>query len=196
MAASSSQNPSATDGGNSKWFASWGALISEGARALASLMPEPHNGHQVLNNLAADPWGGDSNSRLADLARVTAKLLKQNSDEGNLKWRHIDAAIDVLNGTADGSLNNFMPRMNQFDLFAGSDSMLCMYTKGEGRPWNDHWKESKQLWDRHIKEAHFAVTPTAMVQQIWAGLETVIRHKHTGQPGNICGTARVYFLHE
>ena len=149
MTARSSQDPSiyeasaATDGGNLKWFASWGALISEGARALASLMPEPHKGHQVLNDLATDPWRGDSNSRLVDLAQVTAVLLKQNSDEGNLKWRHIDVAIEVLKGTADGSINDFMPRMDHFTLFAGSDSTLCMYTKGTGRPWDDHWTKLK-----------------------------------------------------
>ena len=180
MAASSSQNPSATGGGNSKWFASWSALISEGARALASLMPEPHHGHQLLNNLAAE--GGDSNSKLATLCKTTAKLLQHHSAEGSLKWRHLEIVTNVLNGTAEGSINEYMPRVEPFDLFVGSDSVLTMYTKGAGRPFDDHWKESKKLWERHIKEAHFAVTPTAVVQQIWAGLETVVRHKHGGNP--------------
>ena len=80
MAARSSKDQIATEGGDSQWYASWDALISEGARALASLMPEPHKGHQVLNDLATDPWRGDSKSRLVDLAQVTAVLLKQNSD--------------------------------------------------------------------------------------------------------------------
>ena len=182
MTARSSQDPSATDGGNSKWYASWGALISEGARALASLMPEPHKGHQVLNDLATDPWRGDSKSRLVDLAQVTAVLLKQNSDGGNLKWSQIKVALQILQSTADGSIDDFMPRMEPFALYGGSDSTLCMYTKGEGRPWADHWAESKTLWDRHISQAHFCVTPSAKVNQIWAGLENVVRHKHGGNP--------------
>ena len=182
MTARPSQDPSATDGGNSKWYASWGALISEGARALASLMPEPHMGHQVLNDLATDPWRGDSKSRLVDLAQVTAVLLKQNSDGGNLKWSQINVALQILQSTADGSIDDFMPRMEPFALYGGSDSTLCMYTKGEGRPWADHWAESKTLWDRHISQAHFCVTPSAKVNQIWAGLENVVRHKHGGNP--------------
>ena len=108
MAASSSQNPSATDGGNSKWYASWSTLISEGARALASLMPEPHHGHQLLNHLAAE--GGDSNSKLATLCKTTAKLLQQHSAEGNLKWRHLEVVTNVLDRTAEGSINDFMRR--------------------------------------------------------------------------------------
>ena len=58
MAASSSQDPSAAAGGNSKWYASWTSLISEGARALVNLMPLPHQGHQMLNQLNTE--GGNS----------------------------------------------------------------------------------------------------------------------------------------
>ena len=157
MAASSSQNPSAADGGNSKWYASWSTLISEGARALASLMPQPYKGHQLLNNLTAE--GGDSSTKFATLCKTTAKLLQQHSAEGNLKWRHVGIAENVLNRAAEGSINKYMPRMEPFDLFAGSDSTLSMYTKGNGRPFDTHWKENKKLWERHVKEAHFAVTP-------------------------------------
>ena len=162
MAASSSQNPGATIGGNSKWYASWSSLISEGARALASLMPLPHQGHQVLNSLKTE--GGDSSTKLDTLCKTTAKLLRQHSAEGNLSWKHVKTAENVLNMAAEGPICRFMPRTEPFRLFTGSDSTLSMFTKGQGRPFETHWRENKRFWERHVKEAHFAVTPTAVIQ--------------------------------
>ena len=185
MASRSSQDQGATEGGNSKWYASWGALISDGARALVDLMPEPFKGHQVLNQLATDPWRGDPKNRLVDLAQVTAVLLKQHSDTGNLKWNHIDVAIQILQGTNAGTIDNFIPRMEPFVLYGGSDSTLCMYTKGNGRPWPEHWAESKALWDRHVSKAHFSVQACAMIKQIWAGLESTERHNDGGNPNSL-----------
>ena len=174
MAASSSQNPSAPVGGNSKWYVSWSSLISEGARALASLMPLPHQGHQLLNNMRTE--GGDSRIKLETLCKTTATLLRQHSAEGNLKWRHVGTAENILNMALEGPICKFMPRTEPFRVFTGSDSTLSMFTKGQGRPFESHWAENKKFWERHVKEAHFAVTPTAVIQQIWGGLETRVRH--------------------
>ena len=62
MAASSSLDPHGARRGNTKWYASWTSLITEGARALVNLMPLPHQGHKVLLEINAE--GGDPNTKL------------------------------------------------------------------------------------------------------------------------------------
>ena len=188
MTARSSQDQSATDGGNSKWCASWGSLISNGARALVDLMPESFKFNQVLNELAADPKTSDPKQKLVDLAQVTGSILKRNADEGNLKWNHTNMAIRVLDGIGAGSLDSYLPRLEPCVVFGGSDSVLCMYTKGQWLPWKQHWAGSKELWERHISNAHFSVVPSAEVKQIWAGLEHTVRHTRKGSMNKSCSS--------
>ena len=181
MAARSSQDQNATAGGDSKWCASWGSLISDGARALVNLMPNPFKGNQVLNELATDPFGGNPRERLVQLAQITANFLRLHSDAGDLKWDHTNVAIQVLQGVTNGTLDEHIPRMEPFALYAGSDSMLCMFTKTQSKTWQQNWAESKELWERHVSKAHFSVVASAMVKQIWAGLETIVRHNDSSR---------------
>ena len=183
MAARSSQDQDATAGGNSKWYASWGSLISEGARALVNLMPDSFAGNQVLNNLAADPWRGDPKSKLVDLAHTTAAFLKVHSSTGNLKWDYTNVAIKVLEDVGTGSLDEFIPRMEPFNLYGGSDSTLSMYTGKQTRTWQQMWAESRQLWERHVRQAFFSVVDCGTIRQIHAGLEAVVRD-HDSSRGN------------
>ena len=156
-AQSSNMDQNATAGGNSKWSSSWGSFISEGARALVNLMPDPFAGNQVLNALAADPWGGDPKSKVVELAHTTAALLRKHSEKGDLKWAYTDVAIRVLEDAGNGSLDEFIPRMEAFTLYGASDSILSMYTGKQTRKWQQMWEESRQLWGRHVREAHFSV---------------------------------------
>ena len=181
MAARSSQDQDATAGGNSQWYASWGSLISDGARALVDLMPESFKGHQVLNQLATDPWRGDPKERWVDLAQVTASLLSVNSEKGNLKWDHTNVAIKLLQGVGAGTLDKFIPRMEPCVLYGGSDSTLCMFTKTQTQTWQQMWAGSKALWERHVSKAHFSVEACAMIKQIWAGLENIVRHNDSSR---------------
>ena len=184
MAARSSQDQSATAGGNSKWSASWGSLISEGARALVNLMPDPFTGNQVLNVLAADPWRGDPKSKLVDLAQTTAALLRKHSDTGNLLWDYTNVAIKVLEDVGNGSLDEFIPRMEPFNLYGGSDSTLSLHSGKQTRTWQQMWEESSQLWERHVRGAHFNVVDTGKIKQIHAGLEAMVRN-HDSSMGNL-----------
>ena len=183
MAARSSQDQNATAGGNSIWCSSWGALISEGARALANLMPDAFTNNQVLNTLATDPWRGDPNSKLVDLAQATAALLKKNSEQGNLKWDYTNVAIKVLEDVGTGSLDEFIPRMEPFHLYGGSDSTLSLHTGKQTRTWQQMWEESSQLWERHVRKAFFSVVDCGVIKQIHAGLEAVVRD-HDSSRGN------------
>ena len=139
MAARSSQDQDATARGNSKWHASWGSLISEGARALVNLMPDSRQGNQVLNDLATDPWRGNPKDKLVELAQVTAGFLKVHSAAGDLKWDHTKVVVNVLEGVSTGTLDRFIPRMEPFVLYGGSDSTLCMFTKAQVRTWDQMW---------------------------------------------------------
>ena len=80
-------------------------------------MPDSFTGNQVLNNLAADPWRGDPKSKLVDLAHTTAAFLKVHSSTGNLKWDYTNVAIKVLEDVGTGSLDEFIPRMEPFNLY-------------------------------------------------------------------------------
>ena len=122
------------------------SLISEGMRALVNLMPDPFAGNQMVNALIADPWGGHPKSKLSEVARTTATLLRKHSGSGDLKWGYTDIAIKVLEDVNDGSLDGFVPRMEAFNLFCASDSTLTMYNVNQTRTWQHMWNDSRQLW--------------------------------------------------
>ena len=71
--------------------------------------------------------------------RTASTLLRQHLTEGNLKWRHMGTALGVLEMGSVGPVGQYMPRMERFNLFTGSDSILSMFTKGQGRPFASHW---------------------------------------------------------
>ena len=176
MTARSSQDQNATDRGNSQWCASWGSLISNGARALVDLMPEPFKFNQVLNVLATESATSNPKEKLIELAKITGSILKTNSDQGNLRWNHVTLVHHVLDGIGDGSLDRYIPRLAPCNVYGGSDSVLCMYTKSEKLPFQQHWAGSKALWERHISNARFSVNPSSEIHQIWGGLDHTIRH--------------------
>ena len=160
------------------------SLISEGLRALVNLMPDSFAGNLMVNALISDPWGGHPKSKLTEVARATAALLRKHSETGDLKWGYTDIAIKVLEDVGDGSLDGFVPRMEPFNLFGASDSTLTMYNVNQTRTWQQMWNESRQLWGQHVREAHFSVVNCGKIRQIHAGLEAVLRDNDSTNRGN------------
>ena len=97
------------------------------------LMPEPFKFNQVLNVLATEP-ASSPRERLIELAKITGSILKSNSDQGNLRWNHVTLVHHVLDGIGNGSLDRYLPRLGPCNVYGGSDSVLCMYTKGQWQP--------------------------------------------------------------
>ena len=148
----------ATGGGNFKWRSKWISIISDGLRALVNLTPGAFQGNRSINLLLTDPW---SCNDLDAIASFTAGLLRKNESEGHLKWNYTKAVVSVLEGTRAGTLSNFIPDMSPLKLYCTSDSTLTMFTKSVTRSWETMWNENRQIWARHIAEAHFSVIDAA-----------------------------------
>ena len=160
------------------------SLISEGLRALVNLMPDSFAGNLMANTLLSAPSGGHPKSKLSEVARATACLLRIHSEKGDLRWGYTHIAIKVLEDVGDGSLDGFVPRMDAFNLYGASDSILSMYTKSQTRTWQQMWDDSRQLWGQHVREARFCVVNNGKISQIHAGLEAVLRDHEAISRGN------------
>ncbi len=149
------------------WRSKWSSVINAGLRALVNLMPGDYEGNQVLNVLAADPWTKDD---LNTTCSYTAATLRKMEGEGHIKWKHLQAIAVVLENTKTGSLSRFIPEATPLKVYTASDSVLTMYNKVVTRSWETMWNECRQIWSKHISQAHFSVNDGAMITGICEGL--------------------------
>ena len=132
-------------------FGDWNSLIYSGLRALVNLMPHAYESNQALNSMTLK-------SDLDELCGFTSVYLRKAQTEGHIKWRYLDAVIEVLGETRAGSLARFIPDVAPKTQLAASDSVLTLFNDSSGptRSWETMWDENKQVWAKHIRKSHFA----------------------------------------
>ena len=173
------------------WHSKWSSVINAGLRALVNLMPGAYDSNQVLNALAADPWTKDD---LNTTCSYTAATLRKMESEGHIKWKHLQAVAVVLENTKTGSLNHFLPEATPRKVYATSDSVLTMYNKVATRSWETMWNECRQIWSKHIYEAHFAVKDNAMITGIYEGLLSMLSQIDPDRGNPISFSDQIFLL--
>ena len=190
-AQSSTMGQDATAGGNSKWRKQWISIISDGLRALVNLTPGAFEGNQYVNTLLTDPWSCDD---LGTIASFTAALLRKNENEGHIRWNYTKAVATILEGSKSGTLSGFTPDLSPLKLFGTSDSTLTMYTKTVTRSWETMWSENRQIWARHVSEAHFTVNDNAKIVAIYKALEALLSAKDANRGNPATFSDQVVFV--
>ena len=144
--------------------AKWHGVISDGLRALLNLTPNAYEGNQIMNVILTDNW---TNNDLDTICAFAAKTLRKNESEGHFKWNYTEAVCNVLEDSKMGTLDHFIPEVTPLKVYGTSDSTLTLYTKSIPRSWETMWNEYRQIWSRHIAQAHFSVKDGAKIVEIY-----------------------------
>ena len=118
-----------------------------------------------------------------ELCGFASAFFRKVQSEGHIKWRYLDAVIEVLANTRAGGLDRFVPDDAPKNNYTASDSVLTLFNgwSGPTRTWETMWDENKQIWARHISESHFAVRDSATITEICAGLQSILsQHASAG----------------
>ena len=146
------------------WRSKWSSVIADGLRALVNLMPGAYEGNQSLNVLFTDPWTKDD---LDTICSYTAATLRKMEGGGHIKWTYLTAINVVLENTKTGTLSRFIPEATPLKVYAASDSTLTMYNKSITRSWETMWNECRQIWSKHISQAHVSLNDGALITGIY-----------------------------
>ena len=145
-------------GGDSLRQSSWSSLLVSGVRAAINLMPNEFRYHQAFNMV--------NKESLQDTCNFAAAFLGNCQNQGDLRWKFLDAIIKVLQNT--DNLDRFLPDTSLRTQYTASDSVLTFFNAKSGpyRPWETFWEESKQIWSKHISKSYFSVKDCATVGEI------------------------------
>ncbi len=155
----------------------WNSLVYSGLRAAVNLMPDSYQFNQVLNSMTLK-------DDMDELCGFASAFFRKVQSEGHIKWRYLDAVIEVLANTRAGSLDRFVPDVAPKQNYTASDSVLTLFNSWSGptRTWETMWDENKQIWAKHISESHFAVRDSATITEICAGLQSILsQHAPQGE---------------
>ena len=172
-------------GGDSLRQSQWNSLVYSGLRAAVNLMPDSYQFNQVLNSMTLK-------DDMDELCGFASAFFRKVQSEGHIKWRYLDAVIEVLANTRAGSLDRFVPDVAPKQNYTASDSVLTLFNSWSGptRTWETMWDENKQIWAKHISESHFAVRDSATITEILRGLtiDFVTTCVSRGRPQCVRGT--------
>ena len=181
MASSAMQDDMAKVAAGGDSLRQWKSLVYQGLRAAVNLMPDSYQSNQVLNSMTLK-------DDLDALCGFTSAYLRKVQSEGHIKWRYLDAVIEVLAATRAGTLDRFIPDVAPKKNFTASESVLTLFNDwcGPTRTWETMWDDNKQIWAQHICESHFAVRDSATITEICAGLQSILS-QHASVSGDPSG---------